>query len=173
MNTGIIVLIIFISLTASILEYKKLVLAIKKGSSLEEFYKFICEKALIKYISNMNPDEFESFCMEFFRSAGYMVKVLDNNTIALNGLKDPIYVKYLKVDPQSGVETRYAMELYGLMCHDGIKQGIIFSNSQLDDDAAKFCSDINISTMDVYSILDELKCNTIEENQELLPGLNS
>lgn len=173
MNDIVLILIVAASLIASIREYRKLTIEFSSMNSREDFFRFVGENALMNYINNMNDEEFKYFCSEYFRTSGYMVKICDNNMLIIKNFNETIYVMYLKNNKNAAFDISKAWSLYGLMCHDKVKKGIIMTTSPFDENTSRFCSESNIRPIGLHDILNELKYDKHQEIPELLPHLNS
>jgi HJR/Mrr/RecB family endonuclease len=101
----------------------------------------------------MSPREFEEFTAKLFNQLGYSSKITQATR---DGGKDVILNNNIYIECkhyQGSVGREIANKLYGVMCADGVKGGIIITTGHFTTDCINFCKRVGILLYDMNDIL--------------------
>lgn len=115
--------------------------------------KRIDYEALKRDLRYMSPRDFEIFTARLFNQLGYVSTVTQfsrdgGKDVILNG---NIYIECKHYKGSVGREI--ANKLYGVMCADGAKGGIIITTGHFTHDCIQFCRKVGILLYDMNGIL--------------------
>jgi HJR/Mrr/RecB family endonuclease len=113
-------------------------------------------EALKRNLRHMNPREFEEFTGKLFSQLGYVTVVTQasrdgGKDIVLENRNGKIYIECKHYKGSVGREI--ANKLYGVMCADNAKGGIIITTGHFTSDCIEFCKRVGILLYDTSEIL--------------------